>query len=96
MEDFKVGDEVICDKSYPNLPQKGWKGKVVRTLKGKLSNIIWIEWEQSFFWGTNGGGKGKDGHCRNYFKYLPIDLKHIKDDSVDILSLNKTIQLELF
>ena len=68
MEDLKVGDEVICDKSYPKLPQKGWKGKVVHIFPDFSYSCagFGIEWEHPFVSGHGCSGKGKNGYCRYY------------------------------
>ena len=63
VKSLKIGDKVICNTSFDNLPQKGWIGKVVYSFDGFL---IGIEWEKKFHLGHDCEGKGKNGYCRNY------------------------------
>jgi len=69
----KVGDGVICNTSYINLPQKGWKGKIIH--KDISCGTILIEWEKPFIDGHDGSGKGEDKKCRWYSSsYYLLDL----------------------
>jgi len=89
-EDFEVGDEVICDKSYPNFPQKGWRGKVVNIAPYSYSSKIGIEWNKPFPEGHHCDGKGELGYCRYY-----VETSHTSSSDLAILK-KAAKQLELF
>jgi hypothetical protein len=101
IKDFKVGDTVICDVSFYSCPQKGWKGKVIDVFHYSkpfhtTETGISVKWEEIFSLGHDCGGLGEFGYCRNYFNYSMENLSLINSDNINILSLKKPAQLELF
>ena len=84
---LKIGDKVICNNSFNNLPQKGWIGKVVVPANGIHS--LGIEWEKSFKSGHSCDEKGKKDSCRFYWRPSSCE-----DDSISILSIYNNNQLE--
>ena len=93
IQDFKVGDEVECNTSFEGYPQKGWRGRVVHHSESVIANgiCVGVEWEQPFFWGTNGGGKGKNEHCRFYY-----DTQGKTSADLNVIKKKNQLQLELF
>jgi hypothetical protein len=63
IKDFKLGDTVICNTSFEDFPQKGWRGKIIDIYYSE--EIISIEWEKSFSYGHSCRGLGEDKHCFN-------------------------------
>ena len=63
VKQLKVGDKVVCNKSFDDLPQKGWIGKII--YKTDICKIS-IEWEKKFTEGHDCNRRGKEGQCRFY------------------------------
>jgi len=88
LKTVKIGDIVICNTSFNNLPQKGWKGKIITFDEESVA----VEWEKEFAKGHDCDGKAGKKKSRWYMIGYNFDLN--ESDNIIILDLLKKSQLE--
>lgn len=62
---LKIGDKVICNKSYPDLPEKGWFGEIIDI--EDCGNKILVSWEKHFNLGHDGSSYRNNGKKCFYY-----------------------------